>query len=121
MKKIFILVLMVLVGFGLFLNSIKADEARTIPHKFIAYTSSTAVTQGKVIYRITGYVTASPGRFGIYDAQTLGNASNDNCAVEGGAATSGNPILPMEFPNGLILNSGSTIVITDCSVVIEYI
>jgi hypothetical protein len=124
MKKIFILVLMVLVGISLFSGLVpaKASESRTIPHKFRAFTESTSVAQGITLYRITGKASASNGVFGIYNATTLGGASNSVCAVEGGEATSGDALPMYDFGDeGLTLNAGSTIVITGCIVVIEYI
>jgi hypothetical protein len=122
MKKIFILVLMVLVGFGLFLNSIKAEEARTIFHNFKTYTASTSGTSGKVIYRITGVTTAANGVFGIYNAASTADASTSNCAIEGGEGTAGDALPHYDFgPDGLKLDTGSTVLVSNCYVTIEYL
>lgn len=112
---------MLLVGISLVTASF-ADEARDIPHKFIAYTTSTAVAQSKVIYRITGVATGSNAVFGIYNATTLGAATASTVAVEGGEATSGDALPNMTFgEDGLVLNSGSTVIVSNCTVVLEYI
>ena len=121
MKKLFILVLALLIGIGLVISNTRADEARVIPHKFYAYTASTAVAQGKTIYRITGIATAANAKYGIYNSATLGGASVSVCAVEGGEATSGDPLTAYYFPEGLNLDAGSSIIISGCSVVVEYI
>lgn len=125
MKKISLFVLMVLVGISLFSGIIPLradDEARTIKHKFQAYTSNTSVSQGKTIFRISGYATGANAVFGIYNVGTLAEASDANVATEGGEATSGDPIEPIDFgPDGLDLPDGSTVVRVNCTIVIEYI
>ena len=122
MKKIFILVLMVLVGVSLIFQNVKADEARTITHKFVAYTANTAVAQSKTIFRITGVATSSNAVFGIYNSATLGGATTAVCAVEGGEATSGDALPQYTFGSeGLNLDIGSTVVVSGCTIVIEYI
>lgn len=122
MKKIFILVFVALVGISLLLSGVRADEARTIPHKFVAYSASTAVSQSKVIYRITGVATGSNAIFGIYNAATIAAGDASNIAVEGGEATSGDALPNMTFgADGLILDTGSTVKISNCTIVIEYI
>lgn len=124
MKKILLFVLMVLVGVSLFSGVIpvKASEERTITHKFQAYTESTAVAQSKTIFRITGVATGSNAVFGIYNSTTLGGASTAVCAVEGGEATSGDALPQYNFGSeGLNLDTGSTVVISGCTIVVEYI
>ncbi len=99
-----------------------ADEARTIPHKFIGYTANTAVSQSKTIFRITGVATGANAVFGIYNATTLGAATASTIAVEGGEATSGDALPNMTFGDeGLILNTGSTVIVSNCNIVVEYI
>lgn len=121
MKKILLFVLMALVGISLVTASF-ADEARTIPHKFVGYTANTAVSQSRTIYRITGYATGSNATFGIYNAATIITATASTIAVEGGEATSGDALPNMTFgDDGLILNAGSTVLVSNCVVVIEYI
>ncbi len=124
MKKLFLFVLVALIGVSLFAGNVpvRADEARTIPHKFVAYTASTAVAQSKTIFRITGVATASNAVFGIYNSATLGGASTAVCAVEGGEATSGDALPQISFGSeGLSLDTGSTVVISGCTIVVEYI
>ena len=122
MKKILFLILVGLIGVLLVSQGIFASEERTIPHKFIAYTASTAVAQSKTIYRITGVATASNAVFGIYSCGTLGEAAATNVAIEGGEATSGDALPMYEFPDGLDIPGGSTIVSEiGAVVVIEYI
>lgn len=121
MKKLLLFVLMVLVGISLVTASF-ADEGRTIPHKFVAYSASTAVSQSKTIYRITGYASGSNAIFGIYNVGTLGATAASNVAVEGGEATSGDALPNMTFgEDGLVLNTGSTVIVNNCTVVLEYI
>lgn len=122
MKKLFIFVLLVLVGISLGIPNLKADEARTITHKFKAYTTDASVSQSRVIYRITGVATANNGVFGIYNAIGTGSATESVCAVEGGEATSGDALPMYDFgPDGLVLDEGATVVITGCTIVVEYI
>ena len=122
MKKILIFSLMVLVGFSLLFSNLKADEARTIPHKFVGYSASTAVAQSRTIYRITGYTTGASATFGIYNVGTIGGAGATNIAVEGGEATSGEALPHMTFgEDGLILDTGATVLIVNCVIAIEYI
>ncbi len=121
MKKILFIILVGLIGIALVAQGLFAEDGRTIIHKFKAYTASTAVTQSKTIYRITGVATGSNAVFGIYNAGTLGDADSDTIAVEGGEATSGDALPVLEFPDGLNLDSGSTVIVSGCTVVIEYI
>ena len=100
----------------------QADSTRTTPHKFIAYTSSTAVAQSRTIFRITGVASAAAGSFGIYNIGTLGGAALTALAVEGGEATQYDPLTPYDFgKDGLVLDAGSTIVIDGLTVVLEYL
>ena len=123
MKKIFILVLMVLVGIGLLsFPNLKAEEARTITHKFRTFTANTDVGQGHTIYRITGVTTAANGVFGIYNVATAGAATTSNCAVEGGEGTAGDALPHYDFgPDGLNLDTGMSVVVSNCYVTVEYI
>ncbi len=121
MKKIFILVLMVLVGVGLFLNSIKAEETRTISHKFRAFSADTEGVQGMTIFRITGYTTASNATFAIHDVATLEDTGLTNAAVEGGEATSGDALPHMYFGENGITLGNVTVNVEGCVIVVEYI
>jgi len=121
MKKIFILVFVALVGISLTLSNVKANEARTIPHKFVGYSASTAVAQSKTIYRITGYASGNNAIFAIYNAGTFGTCLATNVAVEGGEATSGDALPHMYFgEDGLVLDSGSSVIVSNCTIVVEY-
>jgi len=121
MKKLLIaLIVLGLIAVGSSISS--ADSTRTTPHKFRAFTTDTAVTQGATIFRITGYVTETAGKFGIYNTSTLATASNTTVAVEGGEATDEDALAHMYFgEEGLTLDSGMTVVVYGCTVVIEYL
>ena len=122
MKKL-IVALMVL-GFIFALVSSYSDAAttRTINRKFRAFAANTAVAQSAVIYRITGVATGSNSVFGIYNVGTLGGTAVTVCAVEGGEATSGDALPMYDFgEDGLVLNSGMTVVVSGCTIVVEYI
>lgn len=123
MKKIFILVLMVLVGIGLLsFPNLKAEEARTITHKFRTFTEMTSVGQGHTIFRITGVTTAANGVFGVYNSATYGAATTSNCAVEGGEGTAGDALPHYDFgKEGISLDTGMSVIPTNCYVTIEYI
>ena len=122
MKKLFILVLLALVGIGLIIPNLKADEARTQPHKFRAFAESTAVAQGATIFRISGVATGNNAVFGVYNSATLGGTAVTVCAIEGGEATSGDPIRPESFGSGgLTLDTGMSVVVSNCTIVIEYL
>ena len=121
MKKLLI-VLMVLGLVFVGILSSKADTTRTIPHKFRAFTANTAVAQGATIYRISGVATGNNAVFGVYNSSTLGGTAVTVCAVEGGEATSGDPIEPLYFgEDGLTLDTGMSVVPTSCTIVIEYL
>ena len=121
MKKL-IVALMVLGLFVLTIGLSTADSTRTITHKFKAITADEVVsTQGAVLFRVSGVASGSPGVYGIYNCATLPTATASVCAVEGGKATSGDPVLPMDFGDeGLVLNAGMTVVVDSCTVVLEW-
>lgn len=124
MRKFLIFTLMVLVGISLFSGVIpvKADEARTIPHKFRTFTTNTNVGQGHTIFRITGVTTAANGVFGVYDVSTYVASSTSNCAVEGGEGTAGDALPHYDFgKDGLTLPNGMSVVVSNCYITIEYI
>ncbi len=100
-----------------------ADSTRTIAHKFKAITANEVVSaQGAVLFKISGVATGSPGVYGIYNSSTLGGTTEAVCAVEGGEATSGDPVPNVDFgPEGLVLNAGLTVVVSNCTVVIEWL
>jgi len=122
MKRLIIFVLMALVGLSFCFQNVSADSARTISHKFTAYSVDTAVAQGRTIFRITGATSAANGVFGIYNAATTEAAVNANCAIEGGEATSADALPHYYFgPEGISLDAGATVLVENCVVVIEYI
>lgn len=121
MRKLLLVLLMLLVGVSL-VTCVFADEGRVIKHKFQGYSASTAVSQSKTIYRITGVATGSNAVFGIYNATTLGGAVAAVVAVEGGEATSGDALPNMTFgEDGLTLDTGSTVLVSNCTIIVEYI
>lgn len=123
MRK-YIVALMVLgLVFALVISSnSNAEQTRTISRKFRAFTASTAVSQSAVIYRITGVATGNNSVFGIYNVGTLGGTAVTVCAVEGGEATSGDALPMYDFgEDGLVLDSGMTVVVSTCTIVVEYI
>jgi len=119
MKKILALLIVI----GLLIGSTFAFAAtdRDTSRKFRSFDASTEGLQSCTIYRITGVATGTPGYFGIYNIDTLETASKTYCAVEGGAATAGTSIIMYDFgEEGLKLNSAMTVIVTDCTVVLEY-
>ena len=114
---------MVLGLLSLAIGSSSADSTRTIAHKFKAITADEVVSaQGAVLFKISGVATGSPGFYGIYNTSTFGAAVAAVCAVEGGEATSGDPVPNVDFgPEGLVLNAGLTVVVNNCTVVIEWL
>jgi len=121
--KRFIVALMVLGLLFAWVGSYSdAASTRTINRKFRAFTASTAVSQSAVIYRITGVATGSNSVFGIYNVGTLGGTAVTVCAVEGGEATSGDALPMYDFgEDGLVLNAGMTVIVSGCTIVVEYI
>ena len=112
---------MVLVGISLLFSNLKADEARTIPHKFRAFSSDTSVAQGATIYRITGYTTGANATFGVFNESTLAGDVT-KCAIEGGEATSGDALPHYYFgEEGITLDTGMSVDVYNCTIVIEYI
>ena len=104
------------------MTKVTAENTRDMPHKFRAFTANTEGLPGCNIFRITGVATASNGVFGLYNSATLAAAAATNVAVEGGEATSGDPLPLYEFSGeGLALNTGLTVVRDGCTVVIEYL
>jgi len=122
MKKIFILALMVLVGISLLFSNLRADEARTITHKFKTFTTNTDGGQSATIFRITGVTTAANGVFGIYNVTTAAAATVTTCAIEGGEGTAGDALPHYDFGSeGLSLDTGMSVVVSNCYVTVEYI
>ena len=121
-KKLLIALMVLGLVFALVIGSSNAEQTRTISRKFRAFTADTAVSQSAVIYRITGVATGNNSVFGIYNVGTLGGTAVTVCAVEGGEATSGDALPMYDFgDDGLVLDSGMTVVVSNCTIVVEYI
>ena len=122
MKKTFILILVMLMGFGLFSFS-QADEARTIARKSKVITANEVTsTQGVTLYKVTGYANAASAVYGLYNASTLGTATASTCKVEGGEATQYDSIPTLDFGDeGITFSSGLVVVTDGAYVTIEYI
>lgn len=127
MKKIFILVLMVLVGVS-FVTASFADEARTIPMKTaVALGANTlAVAHGGTLYKITGRATSSNASYVVYDkssiADAIGGGTNQlNIIAEGGEATQYDSFDTLDFGDeGLEFSSGLVVITTTCDVAMLY-
>lgn len=121
MKKLLIaLIVLGLIAVGI--SSSKAESTRTTPHKFRAFSSDTEGLQGATIYRITGYATGNNSTFAIHNVATLEDSGLTTAAVEGGEATSGDALPHMYFgENGITLDTGLTVDVASCVIVIEYL
>lgn len=121
MKKL--IIALIVLGILVIGSSISnADPARTIPHKFRAFSSDTSVGQGATIFRISGYATGSNASYGIFNAASISDASTTTAATEGGEATSGDALPTQYFgEDGLTLNTGMSVKINSCVIVVEYL
>ena len=121
MKKILIaLIVLGLIAIGVSTSS--AEQTRKIAHKFKTFTANTDGGQGVTIFRITGVTTAANGVFGIYNVATAGAATTANCAVEGGEGTAGDALPHYYFgEEGLSLDAGFSVVVSNCYVTVEYL
>lgn len=121
MKKILIALLVLgLIAIGTSYSN--ASSTRTISHKFRTFTTDTSVAQGATIFRITGYTTSTTAIFGIHNTDDIQSISATTAAVEGGEASSGDALPHYYFgEDGLDLDSGMTVKINDCVIVVEYI
>lgn len=130
MKKISILLLVVLFGFGLCFSEAQADPTRTIPMKTgVALHTNTLITgNGGVLYKVVGRATSAAASYIIYDYATVaealgGGASNSgsNILTEGGEATQYDPISLLDFGDeGIRFRSGLVIVTSTADVVVHY-
>ena len=122
MKKTFILILVMLMGFGLFSFS-QADETRTIARKSKVITANEVTsTQGVTLYKVTGYANAANAVYGLYNTSTLGAATASTCKVEGGEATQYDSLPILDFGDeGITFSSGLVVVTNGAYVTIEYI
>ena len=125
-KLIIALIVLGLIVVGVTISN--ADQTRVINHNFraitanIAATSSPTVLSAGTIYRITGYATGSNAVYAVYNAASASTIANTNVAIEGGEATSGDPLTMQYFgEEGLTLSTGMTFVVSNCVVVIEYL
>lgn len=120
MKK-FIAVLMVL---ALMAGFAFAEADRTIKHKayVVAAANTVVLTQGTVLYKVTGYASSANAVYGIYDAATLGTCTATTVKVEGGEASQYDSLTPLDFgPEGLPFDTGLSIVTGTATVVVEYL
>ncbi len=119
MKKIIVLLIAVLVIGSSVLAF--AETTRDTPRKFMAFSSNTEGLQACNIYRITGVATNSNAVFGIYNEADLEDCALTNLAVEGGEATSGDALPMYDFGDeGLNLNAAMSVVVSTCTIVVEY-
>lgn len=121
MKKLFILALMVMVGFSFVLN-VQADSNRTISHKTKVITASEVTsTQGITLYKVTGYANAASAVYGLYNASSLGTTTTATCKVEGAEATQYDGLPYLDFgKDGISFENGLTVVTNGAYVTIEY-
>lgn len=133
MKKLIVLVLMVMIGIGLFVVKAKADSSnypyynpiRTIVRQTIGATSnSVLVGHAVVVYKVSGYATSAAEIFGLYDTISLSSVTASNVKLEGGQATQYNAIANGGFidfgDEGLVFNTGLTVIVSNGSIIVEY-
>jgi len=122
MKKLIIaLIVLGLIVIGVSSASAK-DNTRTIPHKYRTFSTDTSVGQGATIFRVMGYTTGSNATYGIFNSATIAGSSATNAAVEGGEATSGDALPTQYFgEEGLSLDTGMSVKVNSCVLVIEYL
>ena len=129
MKKLFILVLMVLVGIALSLSNSKADETRTIVRKYsvAAAADKTVTTHGGTLYLVTGKASSANCAYSVHDAAgryantTTGQGTIDNTMAEGGEATQFDSFDTISFGDeGIPFNNGLVIMTTTCHVNVHY-
>ena len=127
-KKLFILVLMVLIGIGLisFNSSIaKADEARTIKMKSkgVAAVPTVISSQGADVFMITGFASSSNCNYSVHDVASLAGdvATTSNVKAEGGEATQYDSVPNVDFgPEGLRFDTGVVVHTTTCTLSVLY-
>lgn len=128
MKKYIILSLMVLIGFGVAMNSF-ADENRTIPYKHgVAKDADTVITaNGGTLYLVTGDAEDANCGYSIHDASgrygvgTTDVATIANTIVEGGEATDEDSLTTIDFgPEGIQFDNGLVVMTTTCNVSVLY-
>ena len=127
MRKLFILVLMVLVGVSLVLVNVRADEARTIPMKtgYAASANTLITAHGGTLYRITGRASSAAAYYVVYDAATVAIATltspTSGILAEGGEATQYDTLEPQYFgEEGIDFNNGLVIVTSTAEVCVQY-
>lgn len=122
MKRVIIALMVLGLMFSLAIGYASADSTRTIATKTHTTTASEVVsTQGVVIYKISGYANAASSLYGLYNATTLGTATASVCKFEGGEGTQYDSIPYVDFgEDGLVFNTGLTIVVSGAYVTIEY-
>ena len=123
MKKIFILVLMVLVGISLLFSNLMAEEARTIPYKSgYANAANTVISaHGGMLYQITGFAGSANSNYSIHDSATVAAASDTNVLCEGGEATQYDSLTPINFGDeGIPFANGLVVITSTAKVAVLY-
>lgn len=123
MKKLFILVLMVLVGVSSFSLNLRAAETRTIPYKSKAVVAATTLVKGSggSLHMVTGYAYAANATYAIHDHNATGGLTTANTLVEGGEATQYDSIPTLDFgDDGLPFNTGIVVSTITAYVVVLY-
>lgn len=122
MKKIFISVLMVLVGISLVSLSF-ANEARTIPlkSKYVEATDTVVLAQGGTVYLVTGFAGSANANYSIHDAATVATTASTNVLCEGGEATQYDSLVTLDFGDeGLPFSTGITVITSTAKLVVLY-
>lgn len=123
MKKIFILVLMVLVGISLFSFNLRADEARTIAKKsaYANAANTVVVAHGGTLYLITGFAGSASSNYSIHDSATVVAASDTNVLCEGGEATQYDSLTTIDFgEEGIPFANGLVVITSTAKVAVLY-
>ena len=127
MKKLFILVLMVLVGVSLVFVNLRAEEARTIPYKtgFANRAQTVIVAHGVTLYKVMGRATSANAWFSIHDASSKANMAGSlaitTVKAEGGEATQYDSFEPLNFGDeGLDFVNGIVVYTTTAHVILLY-
>ncbi len=123
MKKIFILVLMVLVGIGLLFSNVRAEEARTIPMKsgYANAANTVILAHGGTLYIITGFAGSASSNYSIHDSATAAAASDTNVLCEGGEATQYDSLTTIDFGDeGIPFVNGLVVITSTAKVAVLY-
>ena len=123
MKKIFILVLMVLVGISLLFSNLRAEEARTIPYlsSYANAANKVVVAHGGTLHLITGFAGSANSNYSIHDSATAAAASDTNVLCEGGEATQYDSLTTIDFgEEGIPFVNGLVVITSTAKVAVLY-